>query len=95
MRSDFARRDAALSASVVNALIRAYSDQESESQIQATAQASGWLGAQLGDLKTRVDRDQQRLADFESHHGLVSTPEILANGQPGETEHSSALLETR
>ena len=44
-------------------------------------------------MKTRVDRDQQRLSDFESQHGLVSTPEILANGQPGETEHSSALLE--
>jgi uncharacterized protein involved in exopolysaccharide biosynthesis len=89
----FRCRDAALSASVVNALIRAYSDQESESEIQATAQASGWLSAQLADLKARVDRDQQRLADFENQHGLVSTPEILANGQPGETEHSSALLE--
>ncbi len=89
----FRSRDAALSASVVNALIRAYQEQETESQIQATSQASGWLSAQLGDLKTRVDRDQQRLSDFESQHGLVSTPEILANGQPGETEHSSALLE--
>ncbi len=44
-------------------------------------------------MKARVDRDQQRLADFEKQHGLVSTPEILANGQPGETEHNSALLE--
>jgi polysaccharide export outer membrane protein len=89
----FRCRDAALSASVVNALIRAYQEQETESQIRTTSQASGWLSAQLGDLKTRVDRDQQRLSDFESQHGLVSTPEILANGQPGETEHSSALLE--
>jgi polysaccharide export outer membrane protein len=89
----FRCRDAALSASVVNALIRAYGDQESESDIQATAQASGWLGAQLADLKARVDRDQQRLADFENQHGMVSTPEIQANGQPGETGHTSALLE--
>ena len=89
----FRNRDAALSASVVNALIRAYGDQESESEIQATAQASGWLSAQLSDLKARVDRDQQRLTDFENQHSLVSTPEIQANGQPGETEHSSALLE--
>jgi uncharacterized protein involved in exopolysaccharide biosynthesis len=89
----FRSRDAALSASVVNALIRAYQEQETESQIQATSQASGWLSTQLGDLKTRVDRDQQRLSGFESQHGLVNTPEILANGQPGETEHSSALLE--
>jgi uncharacterized protein involved in exopolysaccharide biosynthesis len=89
----FRSRDAALSAAVVNALIRAYDEQEMESQIQATAQSSGWLSAQLNDLKARVDRDQQRLAKFESLHGIVSTPEVLANGQPGETEHSSALLE--
>ena len=89
----FRSRDAALSAAVVNALIRAYQEQETESQIQATAQASGWLNAQLADLKTRVDRDQQRLADFEAQHGIVSTPEVQANGQPGETEHASVLLE--
>ena len=89
----FRSRDAALSASVVNALIRAYNERETESQIQATAQASGWLSAQLADLKTRVDQDQQRLADFENRHGIVSTPEILPNGQPTQTEHTSALLE--
>ncbi len=89
----FRSHDAALSASVVNALIRAYNQQETESQIQATAQASGWLTAQLADLKTRVDGDQQRLAAFETSHGIVSTPEVMANGLPGETEHSSALLE--
>ncbi len=89
----FRSRDAALSAAVVNALVRAYQEQENESEIQATAQASGWLSAQLADLKTHVDRDQQRLAEFENQHGIVSTPEVLANGQPGETEHSSALLE--
>jgi polysaccharide export outer membrane protein len=89
----FRSRDAALSASVVNTLIRAYQEEETESQIQATSQASGWLNAQLGDLKARVDHDQQRLSDFESQHGLVSTPEVLANGQSGETEHNSALLE--
>ncbi len=61
----FRSHDAALSAAVVNALIAAYGEQQTESQIQATAQASGWLNAQLADLKTRVDRDQQRLAEFE------------------------------
>jgi len=89
----FRSQDPALSASVVNTLIAAYGEQETESQIQATAQASGWLSAQLSDLKARVDRDQQRLAEFEDQHGIVSTPDVLANGQPGETEHSSALLE--
>ncbi len=89
----FRSSDAALSAAVVNGLIRAYGEQETESQIQATAEASAWLNAQLAGLKVRVDSDQQRLAEFENRHGIVSTPEVLANGQPGETEHSSALLE--
>ncbi len=89
----FRSHDAVLSASVVNALIRAYTDQEAESQVDATQEASRWLSTQLSDLKARVDSDQQRLADFESRHGIVSTPEVMANGQPGETEHSSALVE--
>ena len=89
----FRSHDAVLSASVVNALIQAYRSQESESQIQATSEASKWLGSQLGDLKARVDRDQRRLANFESEHGIVSSQEILANGESGETEHSSAVLE--
>ena len=89
----FRSRDAALSAAVVNALIRTYQDQETESQIQSTAQASSWLGSQLADLKVRVDRDQQRLADFEAQHGIVDTPGVLSNGQPGGTDHTSALLQ--
>ena len=89
----FRSRDAALSAAVVNALIRAYGDEETESQVEATAEASNWLSAQLADLKTRVDADQQRLAEFEAEHGIVNTPEILSNGQPGETDHTAGLLE--
>ncbi len=89
----FRCHDAALSAAVVNTLIRAYQEQESESQIQATAQASGWLNAQLADLKVRVDRDQRRLADFEAKHDIVSTPEVQPSGQEGETEHAAALFE--
>ena len=89
----FRSRDAALSAAVVNALIHAYQEQETEAQIQATAKGSGWLNAQLADLKARVDRDDQRLAGYEAQHGILSTPEVQAGGQSGETEHASAFLE--
>ena len=89
----FRSRDAALSAAVVNDLIRVYGQQDSESQVQATVQASDWLNIQLKDLKARVDRDQQRLTAFQNEHGILSTPETLANGQPGGTDHSSTLLE--
>ncbi len=89
----FRSRDAALSAAVVNDLIRAYGEQESEARMQATTQASEWLESQLRELKARVDRDEQRLAAFQSEHGILSTPETLANGQQGETQHITALLE--
>jgi uncharacterized protein involved in exopolysaccharide biosynthesis len=89
----FRCRDAALSAAVVNALIGAYDRQDSESQVEATAQASDWLNVQLKELKSSVDKGQQRLSDFEREHGILSAPETLGNGTAGETEHSSTLLE--
>jgi polysaccharide export outer membrane protein len=89
----FRTRDAGLSAAVVNALIRAYGEQESESRVQATGQASDWLGGQLKNLKAQVDQDEQRLSDFQRTHDLLSTPETLANGQTGENQHTAVLLE--
>jgi uncharacterized protein involved in exopolysaccharide biosynthesis/protein involved in polysaccharide export with SLBB domain len=89
----FRSRDAALSAAVVNDLIRDYGEQESEARVRATVEQSDWLGAQLKDLKARVDRDRQRLTDFQGKHGLLSTPEMMGGGQPGEEQHNSTLLE--
>jgi polysaccharide export outer membrane protein len=89
----FRSRDAALSAAVVNALMDAYNRQESESQVEATAQASDWLHVQLKELRAKVDEDQQRLSAFEQAHGIVSAPQTLANGDASETGHTSTLLE--
>ena len=89
----FRCRDAALSAAVVNGMIRTYEEQDSEARVEATAQASGWLQNQLKDLKARVEQDQHQLADFQSRHGILTAPETLANGQLGESQHTSALLE--
>lgn len=89
----FRSKDAALSAAVVNALIRAYQEEENESRVEATVQASAWLREKLDELKARVDQDRQRLAVFEREHGVLSTPETLQNGQPGESQHNPVLLE--
>ena len=89
----FRSRDAALSARVVNGLIRTYGEQETEARVQATAQATTWLESQLKELKARVDQDQQRLAAFQHEHGLLTTPEMLDSGKAGETEHTPAMLE--
>ena len=89
----FRCRDAALSAHVVNALINAYGQQDADSRVLATSQASDWLQGQLKDLKAKVDRDNLRLASFQRENGLLNTPGTTANGQQGETQHTSALLE--
>ena len=89
----FRSKDPALSASVVNTLIRAYDEQESESRGVATSQATNWLQGQLKDLKIRMDLEQQRLTAFQRAHGMIGTPEAFATGQPGDADHNSTLLE--
>ncbi len=89
----FRSKDPALSAAVVNTLLRDDLQQQTDARIQATAAASAWLDGQLSALRARVDSDQQRLADFERKHGLVTTPTMQADGVEGETEHDAALIE--
>jgi polysaccharide export outer membrane protein len=89
----FRSRDAALSASVVNALIDAYGRQDTDARQQATAEATAWLDGQLKQLKARSDEDDLRLAAFQQEHGLLTTPGLMANGQAGESEHTSAVIE--
>ncbi len=89
----FRSRDGALSAAVVNDLIRLYGQQNSEAISQATARQTDWLASQLKDLKARVDGDQLRLTAFQQEHGILSTPQTMANGMPGEEQHNSTLLE--
>lgn len=89
----FRSRDAALSAAVVNTLIRAYGEQEIANRQQATAQSSVWLGGQLESLKSRVDQDQQKLDAFRAQHGVLSLPESAPGAQTGESDHNAALVQ--
>jgi polysaccharide export outer membrane protein len=89
----FRSRDAALSAAVVNALIRAYNDRDSEERVEATNEATRLLQSQLSGLKARVDLDDDRLSAFQKQHGILNAPETLGNGQPTEVEHNAELSE--
>ena len=89
----FRSRDAALSAAVVNALIDAYHRQDTDVRVEATKDASTRLNAQLDELKARLDRDDQKLAEFQKQHGILNTPETLGSGQPTDVEHTAELSE--
>ena len=89
----FRSRDPGLSAEVLNELVGTYQEQESESRVLATAQAAGFLGDQLENLKAKADSDDRRLAEFQGQHGLLIAPAALANGGPGTAQHAPVLLE--
>ncbi|MDR3739982.1 MAG: SLBB domain-containing protein [Terracidiphilus sp.] len=82
-----------VAANAVNALIRSYVKHETDAQIAATANAVGWLGGQLAQLKTKVQIDNDRLIEFQKKNGLVDTPDPSANGQKIDLEHNPVLIE--
>lgn len=87
----FRARDAALSAAVVNGLIRAYGEQASESRMRATTQATTWLNLQLATLKSAVDQDEAGMAAFQREHGLIYAPVTDAQGNSDQVQHSAVV----
>jgi polysaccharide export outer membrane protein len=87
----FRSNDPALSAAVVNALIREYARQDAQSRLQTTAEAAVWVDGQLQTLKVRIDSDERRLAEFQMAHGLLETPEMDANGKTGVPQTTASL----
>lgn len=85
--------DAALSAAVVNAIIRSYNERESEEGVEATKDAAQSLQLELSALKSRIDRDDDRLSAFQKEHRILKSPETLGNGQPTDVEHTAGLGE--
>ena len=89
----FRTRDARLSAAVVNALIDAYGRQQNELRAQATDEATTRLQTQLAALKKQAEADDRRLSAFQAKHGILISPQTLADGKPGGEEHLPALVE--
>jgi polysaccharide export outer membrane protein len=89
----FRSHDAALSAAVVNALIAANKEQDTNARVEATKEVTSWLNAQLAELKSRVDHDEERLSKFQRQHGMLHTPEMTASGQPADVEHTAEMGE--
>lgn len=89
----FRSRDAALSADVVNALIRDYGVQEADLRRESTQAATAWLTDQLDALKKKSEKDGRRLAEFQRKHGILISSETFSDGRAGATEHLPVLLQ--
>ena len=89
----FRDKDAAEAARVVNALIDGFMAQESESRLDATGAASGWLAGQLKSLTAETESREKRLAEFEKQHGFMTTQQSVPGGAAVETLHDSTVQE--
>lgn len=89
----FWSHDPALSAAVVNGMIRTYNQKQSASRSAATTDATTLLNNQLNALRSSLAAQDKRLLQFQQRHGLLDTPATLANGQIGETEHAAAIAQ--
>ena len=89
----FRSKDAALSADVVNALIRAYMAAESETRSEDTQEASGWLAEQLQALTVELEQKERLLAEFERKHGFTTIEQTVPGGQPVETLHDPTAMQ--
>ncbi|MDE3201701.1 MAG: SLBB domain-containing protein [Acidobacteriota bacterium] len=87
----FRTADAILSADIVNALIQAYNEQDTENRLKATAAATQWLYEQLASLKSTVDHDDEQLAQFQKDHKLIYAPVNGANGMTDQVQHSAIV----
>ncbi len=67
----FASRDARLAAQVTNTLVNLFIDRNYRTRYEAALQASDWLTGQLSDLREKVEKSNQALADYQRRNGLV------------------------
>jgi polysaccharide export outer membrane protein len=88
----FRSKDPALSAAVVNGLIRCYQKDETEARERATMEDSTWLRGQLKALKSRMEANQARLSAFEQQHGILTTP-AADDGQKGQSAENPMLVQ--
>jgi polysaccharide export outer membrane protein len=87
----FRCHDAALSATVVNEIVEAYRRQETESRMQSARGQTEWLNGQLRQMKTQIDADDLKLAEFQRAHGILGVADTSGGDRPQEVSATGAL----
>lgn len=62
-------------ATVVNALIKNFIESNFQTKYNATRQATGWMEAQLDELKVKVEKSQQAMVNYERKNNIVNLGE--------------------
>ena len=62
-------------------------------RMAGTDEATVRLNQELAELKAQIGRQDAAIAALQERHGLLNTPEMLANGQPSAIQHNAQLTE--
>jgi polysaccharide biosynthesis transport protein len=68
----FRSRSPVLAAEVVNDLVQVYLEQNFSQRYKSTVQITDYLGAKMGDLKKKIQEEQNDLLDAEAKLGILS-----------------------
>jgi polysaccharide biosynthesis transport protein len=71
IKVNFRSPDKDLTATVVNALMNTYSENNFKSRFDSTMQASDWLSKQLVDLQMKVETSQEKLVRYQKEHEIL------------------------
>jgi succinoglycan biosynthesis transport protein ExoP len=88
----FESRNAALSTSIVNDLVRLYLDDAHRSKYDSTLKAAESLAPELTDLKNSVDKSNKALSDFQmTHEGAQLAGSLPNSGDPSADSMGQAM----
>jgi capsular exopolysaccharide synthesis family protein len=71
----FLSPDPKVAADVANLLVKDLNEQDFRTRFAATAQVSDWLSKQLDDLKSQVERSQEKLNEVQKEAGILGSDE--------------------
>jgi capsular exopolysaccharide synthesis family protein len=64
-----------LAATIVNALVGTFIEENIKAKFDSTMQASDWLSKQLGDLQLKVEISQEKILRYEKNNGMLGVDE--------------------
>jgi succinoglycan biosynthesis transport protein ExoP len=85
----YASHDPQLAQAITNNLVTQFIDQSYRARYASTMEASEWLGAQLNDLRQKVEGATQAVSDYQKRYGLVETDDrdVPLGQLMGEVNH--------
>lgn len=92
----FDSADAALAAKVANLTAEMYIENDLEARFRLTRQASGWLQAQMDELRKKLNDSERALQEFRDREGIVDLKSVTQSGAGRQIEEvMGRLVEAR